>query len=180
MKRMITAASLAALTLGLAGCSGGGDADADGDGKVSNAEVAQQAKAEGIRPEPGLYRATITMTGIDIPGMPDDMKGHGAGMVTTTEDCLTEEEVDKGFEELVKQGQQGECSFDKFNLDGGKLDAVMLCKTPQGDARMNMTGTATPTSSNFTANTKMNFDGVGEATMNFTVKNERIGDCAAK
>ena len=26
-------------------------------------------------------------------------------MVTTTEDCLTQEEVDKGFEELMKQGQ---------------------------------------------------------------------------
>jgi hypothetical protein len=180
MKRIITAASLAALALGLAGCSGGGDTDADGDGKVSNAEVAKKAEEEGIRPEPGLYRATITMTDIDIPGMPAEMKGHGAGMTTTTEDCLTEEEVDKGFEEMVKQGQQGECSFETFKLGGGKLDAVMLCKTPQGDARMSMTGTTTPTSSNFTATTKMKFEGMEEATMSFTAKNERIGDCPAK
>jgi hypothetical protein len=180
MKRMIMAASMAALALALAGCSGGGNADADGDGTVTGKEAAEQAEAEGIRPEPGLYRATITMTGIDVPGLPDEMKGHGAGMTTTSEDCLTEAEVDKGFEEMVKQGQNGECSFEKFNLDGGKLDAVMLCKTPQGDTRMSMTGTTTPTSSEFTATTKMNFEGMGEATMTFTAKNERIGDCPAQ
>jgi hypothetical protein len=45
---------------------------------------------------------------------------------------------------------------------------------------MTMSGTATPTASEFTASTKMNFEGVGEATMNFTAKHERIGDCPAK
>jgi hypothetical protein len=45
---------------------------------------------------------------------------------------------------------------------------------------MSMTGTTTPTSSNFTATTKMKFEGMEEATMSFTAKNERIGDCPAK
>jgi hypothetical protein len=175
VKHIIIAAAGAAL---LAGCSAG-TTDADGDGEISAKEVVQKAKAEGIKPQPGLYKATITMTDLDIPGLPPEMKGHGAGATTTSEDCLTAEEVDKGFEELVKQGQNGECSYESFNLDGGKLDAVMLCKTPEGSARMSMTGTATATSSEYTATTKMNFEGVGEGTMNFTVKHERIGDCPA-
>lgn len=181
MKRIIMAAAGAALAAALAGCSDGGDAaDDDAVGAVSIADAAKQAKAEGIKPQPGLYRATITMTGIEVPGMPAEMEGHGAGMVTTTEDCLTQEEVDKGFEELLKQGQNGECSYETFNLDGGKLDAVMVCNSSQGASRMAMNGTTTPTSSDFTASTKMNFDGVGEATMKFTAKHERIGDCPAK
>jgi hypothetical protein len=45
---------------------------------------------------------------------------------------------------------------------------------------MTMTGTTTPNSSEFTATTKKNFEGVGEATMNFIAKIERIGDCPAK
>ncbi len=176
MKRIsLIAAAGAAL---LAGCSGGAT-DADGDGAISAAEVAAKAKAEGIKPQPGLYKATVTMTGLDIPGLPADMQGHGAGATTTSQDCLTAEEVDKGFEALLKQGQQGECSFESFNLDGGKLDAVMLCNTPEGSARMAMTGTTTPTSSEFNATTKMNFEGMGEGTMNFTVNHERIGDCPA-
>jgi hypothetical protein len=177
MKRMIMAAAGAAL---MAGCSGGGDADADGDGEITLKEAAKQAEAQGIMPEPGLYRATVTMTGINIPGMPPEMAGHGAGMVTTSEDCLTEEEVAKGFEELIKQGQNGECSYERFNANGGDIDAVLVCKTPQGSARMEMTGTATETSSDIKATMAMNFDGAGEGTMTFTAKNERIGDCPAK
>lgn len=179
MKRMAMIAGLTGAAL-LAGCSGGGNADADGNGSVTAKEAVDQAKEQGMMPEPGLYKATITMTGIEVPGMPPEMAGHGAGMVTTSEDCLTKDEVDKGFEELMKQGQNGECSYEKFALKDGKLDAVMVCKTPEGAARMIMTGTTTPTASEFTASTKMSFDGVGEATMNFTAKHERIGDCLAR
>jgi hypothetical protein len=174
MKRMVLGAGAAVL---LAGCSGASEADGTA---ATVKEAAEQAKAEGFLPQPGLYKATITMTGIDVPGMPAEMAGHGAGMVTTTEDCLTQAEVDKGFEELMKQGQNGECSYESFAMKDGKMDGVMVCKTPEGSARMTLTGTATPTTSEFTASTKMNFEGVGEATMNFTAKHERIGDCPAK
>lgn len=180
MKRIIMAAAAATL----AGCSGGGEGDGDGSrnsgGAVSLNEAAKQAKAQGITPEPGQYKAVITMTGIDIPGMPAEMAGHGSGMTTTTEYCLTEEEVAKGFEEMMKQGQNGECSYESFSLDGGAFDGVMVCKSSEGTARMAMTGTATPTTSDFTATMAMNFDGMGEATMNFAAKHERTGDCPVK
>lgn len=177
MKRitLIVAAGAALLS----GCSGG-NTDANGDGEISSKEAAAKAKAEGIKPQPGLYKATITMTGLDVPGLPPEMKGHGAGQTITSEDCLTQEQVDKGFEEMLKQGQNGECSYESFNLDGDKMDAVMVCKTPEGAARMTMTGTTTATTAEFTAETKMNFEGVGEATMSFTGKHERIGECPAK
>lgn len=179
MKRIITLAAGAALAIALAGCSGG-NADADGDGEVSMKEAATKAEAEGLRPEPGQYKATITMTGMEIPGMPADMKGHGTGMTTTSEYCLTAEEVEKGFEDMMKRGQNGDCTYESFNLDGGKFDAVMVCKTPEGEARMTMEGTATPTTSDFTATMKMQVPEMGEGTMSFTAKHERIGDCPAK
>jgi hypothetical protein len=177
MKRMMMAAAGAML---VAGCSGGGDADADGNGEVSLNEAAKQVSAEAPKPQPGLYKASITMTGMDIPGMPAGMAGHGSGMNTTTEYCLTQEQVDQGFEEMMKEGQNGECSYERFNLDGGKLDAVMLCKTPQGDARMEMAGTTTPTSADFAATMAMDIEGVGAATMKFDAKHERIGECPAE
>ena len=174
MKRM---AVIAGLAIGLAGCSGEKGAEAEG---TAAASAPAEAAVKAFKPEPGLYRATITMTGIEVPGMPAEMEGHGAGMTTTTEDCLTQEEVDKGVEELLKQGQNGACTYEKFAYAGGKFDGVMLCKTGQGAARMEMAGTATSTATEFTASTKMNFDGVGEATMTFTAKHERIGECPAK
>jgi hypothetical protein len=176
MKRIIMAAVATAL---MAGCSGG-NADADGDGEVSMKEAAKKAEAEGLKPEAGQYKAVITMTGMEIPGMPADMAGHGAGMTTTTEYCLTQEEVDKGFEEMMKRGQNGECAYESFNLADGKMDAVMVCKTPEGEARMTMNGTVTPTSSDFTASMAMQVPEMGEGKMTFTAKHERIGDCPAK
>lgn len=177
MKRITIIAAAGAVLLG--GCSNSG-ADAEANGEISAKEAATKAAADGVKPQPGLYKATITMTGINIPGMPPEMEGHGAGQTITSETCLTQEDVDKGHEELLKQGQTGECSYESFKLDGGKMDAVMVCKTPEGAARMTMTGLATETSSEFSAETKMNFEGVGEATMSFTGKHERIGDCPAK
>jgi hypothetical protein len=60
------------------------------------------------------------------------------------------------------------------------MDAVMVCKTPEGEARMTMDGTVTPTSSDFTATMAMQVPEMGEGTMTFTAKHERIGDCPAK
>lgn len=175
MRRIIMAAAGAAL---LAGCSGGGNADADGNGEVSMKEAAK--KAEGLRPQAGQYKAVITMTGIDIPGMPPEMAGHGGGMTTNTEYCLTQAEVDKGYQEMMKRGQNGECTYESFNLAGGKLDAVILCKTGEGDARMTMNGTVTPTTFDFTATMAMKFADAPEGTMTFTAKHERLGDCPVK
>lgn len=160
----------------VAACSGGGTADTDGDGAVSTAEAAGAA-ANMPKPEAGMYRATITMTGIEIPGMPDNMAGHGGGMETTSEYCLTPEDVAQGYEEMMKRGQNGSCSYERFDVAGGKLDAVMLCQTDQGAARMEMKGTAGATTSEFDAKMKMDLDGMGNGTMRFTAKHERIGDC---
>jgi len=176
MKRIIITAAGAVL---LAGCSGG-NADADANGEVSMKEAAKQAEAQAIRPQPGQYKATITMTGMEIPGMPAEMEGHGAGMTTTTEYCLTEEDVAQGYEEMMKRGQNGDCVFESFNLDGGKMNGVMVCRSPEGEARMTMDGTTTPTSSDFKATMAMNVPEMGEGTMSFTAKHERIGDCPAK
>ncbi|OBV11999.1 DUF3617 domain-containing protein [Erythrobacter dokdonensis] len=180
MKRMAMIGLMGAL---VAGCSGGADsggADADGDGTVSAEEIATKVEAEGIKPEPGQYKATITMTAMEIPGMPADMAGHGTGMTTTTEYCLTQEDVQDGFEEMMKRGQNGDCSYESFNLDDGNFDAVMVCRTPEGDARMSMEGTATPTTSDFTATMAMNVPEMGEGKMTFAAKHERIGDCPAQ
>jgi len=176
MTRSITIAAAAAAALLVVGCSGG-NADADGSGDVSMKEAADRAAREMPRPQPGLYKTTVTMTGLEIPGMPPEMAGHGAGLTTTSEHCLTQAEVDKGFGELVKQGQDGECSYERFEVAGGKLDAVMVCNAQGRAARMEMTGTTTATSADLEAAMAMEFDGAGKGTMRFTAKHERVGAC---
>lgn len=179
MARITTIAAATAAAALVAGCSGG-DADAGAGGNVSVKEAVEAAKAEMPRPQPGLYKTTVTMTGLDIPGLPPEMAGHGAGLTTTSEHCLTEAEVEKGYEALVKQGQDGECSYERFELAGGKIDAVLVCNAQGREARMAMTGTTTPTTADLEASMAMEFDGVGKGTMRFTAKHARVGDCPAK
>ncbi|MFO6448438.1 DUF3617 domain-containing protein [Erythrobacter sp. NE805] len=174
----IIAAAAAALLL--VGCSDAGSADADAEGKLSLGEAAKEVEAAGLKPQPGLYRTTVTMTDLQIPGLPPEMKGHGAGMTTTVEDCLTAEEVGKGFEEMVKQGQNGDCGYESFALAGNKLDAVMVCKAEGREVRSTLSGTASATGADLVATTQMAFDGAGKGTMTASVKHERIGECAAK
>jgi len=176
--RAITSLAIASAAL-LAGCSGGGT-EADGKGVVSVKEAAKQADVAIARPEPGLYKTTVVMTGLDIPGLPEDMKGHGAGMTTTTESCITPDAVEKGYGELVKQGQNGDCSFEKFDAAGGTIDAVLVCKAAGTEKRMTISGTTSKTGAELSASVAMDFEGAGSGTMNFTTKHERIGDCPAK
>lgn len=174
MKYAIPAA-LAAFVL--TSCGGSPEADADGDGEVSMAEAAEVAEASGLKPEPGLYRVTTQFKGMQMSGVPAELSGEGLGFTNTMEHCLTDEEVEKGFEEMMKEGQEGTCSYERFDIDGGDMEGVMVCKASEGEMRIEFTGAATPTSSEMDAVMSSSVPGLGEGTMKFNVKQERIGDC---
>ena len=181
MRRFVIAA---AACLTLAAC-GGSNADADGDGEISMEEAAARS-ADMVRPQPGKYRATVEFVDVSMPGAPQQVKDMMRSMfdkeAQSHEYCLTKEEADKGFEEMARQAQDSnsDCTFEKFDVDGGSIDAVMNCKAEgQGTARMVMTGTGTETSSEM--NMTMNGEGPDGQTMTMTMKSsqQRLGDCDA-
>lgn len=170
-----------ASTLALAAC-GSPSADADGDGKITMDEAAAKSD-EMVKPDPGQYRNTVELVNLELPGAPkevqDMMKQMMGGEPKVSEYCLTKEEADKGFEEMAKQSQDNDdCTFEKFEAEGGKIDAVMNCTANgQGTAKMTLNGVGTRTSSQMT----MTIDATapdGKA-MKMTMKSnqERIGDC---
>jgi hypothetical protein len=176
--------TIAAMTLSmaLAACSGGEEEAGSGE-TISNEEVAERAR-EAVRPEPGLYRSTVELLEVDLPGAPEgmaDMMKRAMGESNTANEyCLTQEQVDEGFEEMARNSQNGDCSFERFDADGGKIDAVMNCKAPDGNtARMTMQGTGGPTSSEMTMTMASEVPGMGTANMRMKATHERIGDCAA-
>jgi len=157
-------AAIAGLGLVLAGCGGSdvttAEADTDNDGAVSVNEAAQVAEASGLKPQAGKYRASTNM----------------GGMNTDIEYCITPEEAEAGFEGMMQEGQQGDCNYEKFNIAGGDLDAVLVCNVEGGSMRMAMGGTVSPTSSDL--DIKMN-GSMGGMNVDMTMKSqhERIGDC---
>ena len=163
MKR-ITA--IAVLSVALAGCGGNdvttADADTDGDGAVSVNEAVQIAADSGLKPEPGKYRV-VSETG---------------GMKTNVEYCLTPEQAEGGFENMMQEGQQGDCNYEKFNLAGRDLDAALVCAMDGGQMRIEMAGTVGSTSSDLEMKISGAMGGIN-VDMTSKMKQERIGDCDA-
>ena len=172
----------AAASIALAAC-GSSDPDADGDGTISMAEAAEEAERSGMtKPEPGQYRVSMEVLEVDVPGAPPQavemMKNMMGGQ--SSEYCLTPEDVEKGYEEMARQSQDGDCSFERFDAEDGELDAKMTCDIQgQGTSTMTMTGTTTPTSSQMEMTMQGNIEGMGESTIRMRSTHERIGDCAA-
>lgn len=161
----------------LAAC-GGSDTGDD----VALDDVAAAADAMP-RPEPGQYRSTVELIDFDIPGMGDAMKQQmraaaASGMAEGNDFCLTEEEAAEGPERMVQNMAESNCSFQRFNVSGGTMDAVMSCSGDGGiEGQVALTGTMSSTSSSITMEMNQDIPGAGAVQMKMKVDSERIGDC---
>ena len=171
---------LAVLSIVLAACDNS-PPETETDGTLSMEEVAERAENSAIKPQPGQYSVSMEILEVDIPGAPAEvaemMRGAMSGQ--TQKYCMTQADVDKGFEEMARQGQDDNCSFERFDIDGGDIDATMSCDVPgQGAMTMTMEGTATPTRSVMEMTMKGSMAGMGESTIRMRASHERIGDCS--
>ena len=169
--------------LALAAC---GDKPAE-DAPKTLEQVAKEAE-QMVKPQPGQYESSMKMIDLSIPGLPADqaaqmkqMMGSAGSQVNSF--CLTEEEANMGFEEMIRKSQDGECSFDRFDATAGTIDAKMTC-TPKeggGSATITMKGTMTATSSTMDMEmdqTNPEMPG-GKMQMKMQVSSKRVGECLA-
>ena len=176
--RLIIALPLAA-AIALAGC--GKQAD---DTPKTVEQAAEQAK-QMAKPEPGKYRSSIKMLEFNIPGLPADQANQmkqlmGGAASQSHEFCLTAQDVEKGYEEMVKKSSEGNCTFEKFDTTTNTIDARMTCDMGQaGKAQMAMKGNVTPTKSVMVMEIENSVSQVpgGKIHTKMEVTNERIGDC---
>ena len=175
--RATTVCALAAGTLLLAACSSQDDTiTAENESAESVAE--KVAKAD-IRPKAGRWEMEMQLEKMEIPGMPAEvqeaMKGQ-MGKVQTAATCLTEEEASKPEADFFKPGGSG-CTYEKFTMGGGTIDAVMNCE--QGGQKQKMTLNGTYSEDAYA----MNVTADGEVapgkpmSMAMRVASKRVGDC---
>lgn len=139
--------------------------------------VIAQTVDENMKPQPGEYESQTQLLSMDIPGVPSNMMGMMKGMferkITI---CITPEEVEQGYKDALRKSQDGDCKYESFSASGGKMDAVLVCDTDNGEMTMVMTGTGTKTTSDVTMTMTGNM-GTGPGSMSMRVKQKRIGDC---
>ncbi len=150
-------------------------------------EVAAKMKESGIASDmrqPGLWATTMTVTEMNVPGMPPEMVERmkatiGAGQ--RQEVCVTQAEIDK-LDSFIGQNNAN-CTFESYKVGGGKIAGKATCKpTPEMTQTMTMDGTYTKTTSDMTMKSEITggppqMSGT-KTTMN--VKSERVGDCPAE
>lgn len=142
--------------------------------------LSAQVEPPEMRPETGKYSADITVQSVDIPGAPPQMAGMMTKMMSRqTTYCLTEEDVEEGYRAITRRSQgkgTDDCTYDRFSMKDGELDAQMTCRVDGRTMTMNMEGTGTPTSSDITMT--MNGDmGMGPGTIQMRVLHKRLGPC---
>ncbi len=144
-----------------------------------------------LKPEPGLYTNTVTVTKFEMPGMPPSMAQQMKQTFTSQSgtdrtSCLTKEDAAKGYEDMVQkmgQGRDGmKCTFSRYNVSGNNLDAELNCAGPEGtSATMQMHGTVESGKSNITMEmtTRAKHMPGGQMTMAMQVESVRTGECGA-
>ena len=182
-------AGVLAASLVLAGCGA-----ADGDesqgaktgsimeekGAVSVKDIASRAK-DLAKPQPGLYRSSLEIVKVDIPDAPPQIVDMLKGTMESAGDseyCMTPEDAENGYREMVRNSQQGDCDYQRFDVTGNKFDAVMTCKGQNAEkVRVTLSGTGRETSSDMDMTMDMNIPGLGDGTIRMRSHNERIGPC---
>ncbi|MEL6486722.1 MAG: DUF3617 domain-containing protein [Pseudomonadota bacterium] len=180
--RISTMAALSA-AFALSACGGetSVDADADGDGAItaSEARAAVEAAAADLKPEPGLYETTMTLTDVNIPGAPPEMaQMMGQAMNRTGEFCLTPEQAERGFEDTLKEGQNEACTIETFTIEGNQVDMAMQCnQAGMGDMAVTMSGEVAPTQSDLTMKMNGTIPQLGAVEMALSFQQKRVGEC---
>ena len=174
----------AAILLAACGSSGEEEAAGGGDKAVSAESVA--ARVEGmVQPRPGQYQTTLELIELDVPGMNEQtqaqMRAMMGGELSQGNDfCLTPEEAENnGAQKMMENLAESNCTFDKFDVAGGKIDADMQCKGDDGlVSHVLMDGTMTAEGSTMTMTMDQEMANVGKMNMKMRVTSKRTGDCA--
>lgn len=175
--------ALAGVVLLLSGCGSKQEPAKAPGGPKSMGDVRSEA-AQLDRPEPGQYRQSIEVTRFEVPGMPKDAAEQMKRMMTASQQttiCLTKADTERGYRDMFKDvGKGDDCRYSKFDVDDGRIDARMDCKSAQeGTATMLLDGTVKPDGSDVTVAMEMQGgqQPMGNVRMTLHLKTERVGDC---
>jgi len=177
--KQVVAGCMVLIAAGLAGCG------KEPTVSLTNASVEEVAnsQAAAVKMKPGKWEITVETLDTKVTGAPAGAPPMPKQAKATTETCLTQEQVDKPTAVLGGPMQQfkDSCTYDKFAMTGGKLDAAMHCNLPGGQK---VTGTTTGSFSEteMSTETASNVTGLpnGMGVSNrMKVTGRRVGECDA-
>lgn len=185
MKTLMLALPLTLLApLGLiAACDSSPEIRAD-NAKPSEVEAkVRAATAGGEFVRPGKWLTSITIEEMNIPGMPPEFAAKMKQQQVAgrdVESCLTADQA-KQPKDGVFAGVDKSCRYDRFTMDGGKIDAAMTCNQNQTVQKMTMAGSYSRERYDMAMTTRIEGGGPTAGTsMKMKVAARRVGACDTK
>ena len=160
--------------------------------KAENASIAEVAAAtkDAVKLEPGKWETTVAILSIEGPGLPPQMAEAMKKQSQTqkVETCLTAEQAEKPPQDML--GAAKNCTYEKFEMGGGKMSGTLVCKgapgMPTGEMRAQMSGKFASTNYDVTSESTMTMPampggpaGGGKVTTKTRVSGKRLGACDA-
>ena len=114
-----------------------------------------------------------------MPGMPPAMLGMMKQKMADKPMtyCLTAADAAKGADAMKERMGRGKCQFDRFDADGGLIDASMSCQMGQGSLKVVTKGTYTDTGTVTEGTADMSMPGGKGMHMATKTTTTRVGDC---
>jgi hypothetical protein len=179
MRLPIVSAIAFAAILASAGCSEQKTVTAKNE---SVAGVAAKVADAGLHFQPGRWETKMTFGKLDMPDMPPEvakMMEKSMAEERTYTSCLTKADVEKPAGKFFGQDND-KCKYDSFVMSGGRIDAKMSCKSPEGTQEMTMNGVYTPETYVMTMAIKGEHGGGKAMNMTMGMTAKRIGECTGK
>lgn len=175
----VTSILAVASALTLAAC-GGGEDTAEEIVPMNEADI-EAEMAETVMPLAGQYTATVELVDFSMAGVPDSIIDQGreaaAGDLSQGQTfCLKEEDLAEGWKGFSEKMADGNCSFNRYNVNGDQLDAEMACKVGGTEGISTLQGTVGQESQDLTMRVEQNLP-VGSVSMAMRVQSQRTGDC---
>lgn len=169
--------SAACAVLALSGCD-------KADKSPKTMDEAKKEASQLERPKPGLYKQSMTISKFEIPGAPPEMAAQIQAAMQKAQEhnfCMTREMADKGFRDMFdKVGKDGECAYDRFDVSGGRIDAVLKCQSAQeGSGLITIAGKVGEEGSDVNVSVEQQGGKAPMANSKIAmhVVSQRIGDC---
>jgi hypothetical protein len=156
---------------------------------AENASVAQiAATAKGsVQLEPGKWATTVAVLSVDGPGLPPGVATamKQQAQAHTSEMCLSPEDATRPPQDML--GAAKGCTYETFEMSGGKMSGTLVCKKAPGlsagNMRATMSGTFAGTHYDVTSEASIDLPGEpgglngGRLTTKTHIQGRRLGAC---
>lgn len=128
--------------------------------------------------QPGLYRTTVTVLEMNIPGVESSSINM---QPTTTEDCVTTSDVSEFTSGSMVDADSGEtCTQSSMNTAGGRIQGEASCTGEYGTRTMQIDGSYTGDHVEMEISSASTMPGMaGQMTSRMRMVTDRIGECVA-